>query len=1391
MMNCIDLLRRRLAAGTARTLLLAGLCLAGPASQAASLLVDDGVVVKFGARAGMVVRSELSTGDQVVFTSLKDDSVAGSSDAAAASPSRGDWRGVQVSPAVVPERLGIDGLDLRYAGAAENAALDISGNYLLRGLRVRDSVRGIRVGAGTPQISDSLLLDNGSALESTGATPSIAASELVGNTFGVLNQTPASVVLARGNWWGHASGPTDAQNNPGGSGDAVSAGVDYAAFLGGAPLRDCAVAVAHGNTVRVEPTVPLTLSCRNAVEYRLAESTDFSGVDFAPMVATVEFLLSPAAGTKQIHAEFRSAAGISRVVSLAQALLYSPGLPVVEILAPAANATLGADAEFSVSASDASGIVAVELHVGDRLLASDSQPPYAANIVVAEFASGDYVLKAVARSQRGQVSEATRSIRIQNGTPDSEPPLIGDARFGADSLAISGTTALSAPGQLRFAVSDASGVSSARATLDGVPLAGASFDGEHYTAFVAFDGVANGAHTFVLEATDASGNRATQAHAVTLAMPAPLPPQILAPLDGTVGQALVAVSGSAQPGSKVQMYLNGSAAGPLLPVGANGLFGASVSLPGEGGHQIHATAANDRGTSAASTLVLINYAVPAPTVLITAPSEAARLSDDVDIVAAAIDPVGLASVAFTVDGALRHTATQPPYSWRWPLAGVADGEHRIEVAATSTVGKTTTASRRVTVARAAEPPAPPQTAYTGVVLDALPAASYGEQDIVISGRSVARSDSAALPNSLLRLVLSVGGFQRKINVVTDAQGDFRFVFKPQPSDAGVFGVSANHPDEAVKPAQKNYTISRVRLSPGDYNLHAARTVSTPVRLQASTGAGEGIRGFRLAIEAAEQPGGALPPGLSVTLPPAQDIASNGSVDLDVRVLAALQSGDTGVIVLSAYAADSGNAKRGKVNINYRLSDPQPSLWPSPAALSSGVKRGQQVTETVTLKNRGALTAQAVTAQLVEASPGAGVPGWISLSSGGQLGDIDIGASAPIQIVATPGSGVTDGVYRVNIAVGSANAQNGAIPLSIAVTDANVGSVTFKVEDIYTDPTGKYGPPVLGLEGASVRVQNEAVLSEVSSGRTGPGGLLRLDNLPLGNYVYRVSAPNRADASGRILVKPVGQNGTSPILEEVFLDYELVSFEWSVTETTIQDRYDVRLEATYRTNVPAPVVLIEPSAINIPDLQAGEEFSGELTITNYGLVRADNVRFVAPQSSPKLAFEFSGEVPTSLDANKRVRLAYKVTALQTFPGDSVQLGSNQSPFAAKTLIGQPKLEICNPFNAIMAVYFNYECTNGTNRDGNSRASFNKLWGQCWGESDPTGGGGPGPAGGPWGHAGYPPGTSINPPDLVCAVICTVFCCNPEGAQSGGGPGVKGGGGVVGGGALPPGLPTPGS
>jgi hypothetical protein len=113
-------------------------------------------------------------------------------------------------------------------------------------------------------------------------------------------------------------------------------------------------------------------------------------------------------------------------------------------------------------------------------------------------------------------------------------------------------------------------------------------------------------------------------------------------------------------------------------------------------------------------------------------------------------------------------------------------------------------------------------------------------------------------------------------------------------------------------------------------------------------------------------------------------------------------------------------------------------------------------------------------------------------------------------------------------------------------------------------------------------------------------------------------------------------------QPVFLDYNLITVEWSVREISIQDRYEITLNATYETDVPAAVVLLQPSSVNLPKMAAGDVYYGELVLQNMGLIRADNVRQTLPTSDPYFRFEFLTEVPKSLEAKQRVTIPYRTS-----------------------------------------------------------------------------------------------------------------------------------------------------
>lgn len=1338
------------------------------------LTLGEGVVVKFGPQAMLEVHADLDAQADAVLTSLTDDSVAGQTSAQPGTATPGDWGGVQLTTDAASAGVLLDGVSIRYA----DTALRIDGGvYTFNLLDILDSVSGVVITAGAQVQFDGLRLQrNGLGLESSqDAQVSISGSDISGNTAGVSNLTPAVVVDAVGNWWGSANGPT-AADNPGGDGDTVSAGVNYGQFQQVTPLLNCSVAMADGQyTVRL-PDITVSLACRNAVEFRLAASEDFTGIAFQPMTATAAFHLPPPAGSKQVYVEYRAQTGNSVVVSLPSAINYSPEPASVAFVSPADNAEVVADTYIVVDATSPVGIERVEFFVDNQLIGTLHDAPFEQPWTIDGFAAGDYTLRVVAYPIAGQHAVATRVVRLRPAIGDAAAPVISALRFNGQE--ITDGMVIHQPGLLQFSVSAPSGIKHAELRLNGV-VAWSSASGGDIATWLDFADFANGSYTLEVHATNEYDIESVLSRAIELAVDVPPVPVILAPVDGaTVANAGLTVSGSAQPRSQVQLYLDGNALGARFAVGTNGSFAKALTLPSEGQHTLAVDATNSRGTGPASATHTLTYSPSSPQISFVNPKPNALIQQDTELELAIVDATGITEVKFLLDGDVLTTRTSPPWRWTWPIDAVADGAHTLTALVVNAAARTVEAGLDVSVQKIPPPPPPVPTPYIGELISLAPATSYGEQPIVIEGRALERSSAVPVPSALLQVWLEVNGYQRKINVATDANGAFHYAFEPTPNDAGMYRVSVRHPEQADAEWQDQFTIDRVHVSPGSYRLRAARTVLASIPVQIAASAGHGVSGLRFEAPASEQPSGSLPPGIQIIPPEPISLAAGASRNLTIGFKGDSNAAQTGTIILVAYAQASGNVPRARIKVSYELSEPLPALVTIPISLQGGLAQEEQISLTAQLSNQGSLAAEQVSLQLLNGAGSGPAPDWMTLSSPATQNRMEVGASLPIQITASPGASVNDGVYQARLRVAAANASGGDIPVAISVTQSGEGGVRFHVADIYTQTLDENGNPIPGLANARIRIQHETIPSLNAEVNSNAEGIAELSGLAAGHYIWRASAAGHNDANGRVEIQPAITRD-----ENVFLDMDVVSIEWSVTETTVPDQYDVVVEATYQTEVPAPVVLIEPPYINLPELQTGEEFSGELTISNYGLVRADNVVFTPPQDDAYLDYEFMGEVPSSLAARERVTLSYKITAKQPLSainqlriaGRKSELSSPVSPIIQAS--HRTSGGTCASYGGAGFVRYEFYCANGDRREGACAVGYGITWGGGGYCANPGQGSGPGydtPGG--WSYWPSPQSPMNSGPD--CTPNCKK-CCKGGGAPGGdggggSGPGLSGGG-----------------
>ncbi|MCP4490028.1 MAG: hypothetical protein GY820_22315 [Gammaproteobacteria bacterium] len=631
--------------------------------------------------------------------------------------------------------------------------------------------------------------------------------------------------------------------------------------------------------------------------------------------------------------------------------------------------------------------------------------------------------------------------------------------------------------------------------------------------------------------------------------------------------------------------------------------------------------------------------------------------------------------------------------------------------------------------------------YSATVDTVAPAASFGDQPVVISGQALDSLTSTPLANVLVKVVVSANGFERIEEVYTNDAGSYVLNYEPTISESGVLTVSVVHPDILARPSQGSFTIGRVVLTPNRLTLRLPYNYQDSIDLMtAIVGDATTATNLRLAFDAVDQTGGSLPTGITIDSSPLT-LTANQSAKMPFVLLADSSAEATGSIVLKLYSDESGTTALNTVSIDYTLSEAAPALYFSPNYLETGVVYDASISEVITLDNRGFAPLNDVSLQLLNADDSA-APNWIYITSNKDVGVLDIGQQYAVNIHAAPDSSVSVAIHEFKLRVSSTNYPVTDINIYVVVTQSGTGNVIFKAADIYTATLDENNNPIPGLEGASIRIQHEDTLVIEPTKVTDELGEVMFADLPAGRYRYRASAPNHEDLIGNLTIRP----GIT-LAEEIFVVYQLVTIEWSVTETSITDKYEITLQATYETDVPAPVVVIEPGMTNLPEMQPGDVFYGELRLTNYGLVRADNLNFSLPGEDAYFRFEFPDILPTELDAKQSFVLPYKIIALSSLNPDGTGSGGG-----------------CSSYSNSASVSHDFKCANGSTAGGSASSGWSGGSGDSSCGSSSGGGGGGGGYGG--GGGGYG-GGSVDGGVYLGGSSCPQECPSGSCACSGGG------------------------
>ena len=269
--------------------------------------------------------------------------------------------------------------------------------------------------------------------------------------------------------------------------------------------------------------------------------------------------------------------------------------------------------------------------------------------------------------------------------------------------------------------------------------------------------------------------------------------------------------------------------------------------------------------------------------------------------------------------------------------------------------------------------------------------------------------------------------------------------------------------------------------------------------------------------------------------------------------------------------------------------------------------------------------------------------YMTLTSPATIPSLAPGASTTVTVELTPPSNLPLEEYTGSIGISGAGTGI-SVPFTFTAITTATGTFSVLVDDNYTFEEA--GSP--RVQGATVELLDPYNNSDVvETGTTDASGSVTFTNVPAGPYDLEVSAPSHSTYENSFTVTPGISNS-----DEVFIAEQFVTYTWNVVQTTIQDTYQIQLQTTYATDVPAPVVTITaPSSIPTPEL--GQSASFNVTITNHGLIAAQDVTLDLP-TDPEYTFSALSTNIGTLPAESSVVVPITVTngsaRPQTFSDD---------------------------------------------------------------------------------------------------------------------------------------------
>ncbi|MDF1554172.1 MAG: polymorphic toxin-type HINT domain-containing protein [Deferrisomatales bacterium] len=464
--------------------------------------------------------------------------------------------------------------------------------------------------------------------------------------------------------------------------------------------------------------------------------------------------------------------------------------------------------------------------------------------------------------------------------------------------------------------------------------------------------------------------------------------------------------------------------------------------------------------------------------------------------------------------------------------------------------------------------------------------------ITITGQALDRLTGLPKANVPLKVGFLLRGYKWFADVATDGAGNYTYVYQPGAGLSGEFTVWAAHPDVYDSIDQDRFTLYRLYSVPARGDIRSAKNDTLSFRVALLNPGGVTLTGFASAFRAytVDADSNEVPEPLltgQAAFPAGFTLKPGERREVDLQLTAAIDAPDAAGVEYTFTTAEGASVTFwGAVTLAPAipiLTVENPSLGWVEVSLDRGSVRAAQVT----LRNQGLRDLNDAELSLPENVI------WMStnLPRNAQgkvpLGTIPVGGSRTVDVLFSPPADEIFGYHRDKMVVTGSNAVSPFdIHLFALVTSDQTGSVLFNV-------VNHLGQKV---SGATVRLRNTAIRRDLGPVTTDDQGAVTVAGLQEGDWSYQISAAGHSTVAG---MTTVAANQT--VLVEAFPVRSLVTVTFRVEPVPFTDRYEIKIEQTFETHVPSPVLVIDPPRVAFQDVRPGFETFFTARATNHGMI----------------------------------------------------------------------------------------------------------------------------------------------------------------------------------------------